>query len=118
MRKLLVLLTICAMTAVLVLAGTVQGKPLPDNAAVNQYVEALPGAAGAEPSSAAVTAGALQVQGTDRIRAAALARATAPDRGATGSSSSGMGIALPLIMLASLLAAVALFVARRRHRTA
>jgi hypothetical protein len=123
MRKTLILFTVAALAGLCALAATAYAKPLPDSSAVDQYTEAVPAAGGQQASKGGGgtlpggTAEALASQGKDGAGAAAAAKLTAPEPGHPGGSeTSGMGIVLPLVLIAALLAAVAAFVARRRQR--
>jgi hypothetical protein len=121
MRKTPFLTLFLALLVLGALAAPSQAKPLPDNAAVDQYSEGFPTAKGEKSvrdGSGALppgTAESLDSLGKDGASAAALAKATAPSPGDSGSSeTSGMGMWLLLILLASLLAALTLYFARRR----
>jgi hypothetical protein len=131
-------------------------KPTPpDNSAIGQYVEDVPGAGGARPSETPGGGGpvggapgagllspaasqALAEQGAAGRSAARLAEDTAPEKGdggpaaagggrgsgikgivdaVTGSDSDGMGVVLPIILGASVLAALLLLALRRRRGT-
>jgi hypothetical protein len=114
MRKTVFLTTFLAFLAI---AAPSQAKPLPNNAAVDQYTEGIPTAKGqrSEDSGGALPAGTAVPPGKDGAAAAALARATAPTPGdGSGSQTSGLGIWLWLILAAGLLAALTRFYARWR----
>jgi hypothetical protein len=114
--------------SLLLLAATAEAQTLQNGAAADQYTEAIPLAGGpratkdhGDGSLPPRTEAALQQKGADGSATATLAKVTAPrsgsgsGSGADGSDTgtSGMGFALPLLLGASLLAAIAL-VARRR----
>lgn len=120
MRKVFVLAGVGALLGLCAIGGAAQAATLPNSSAVDQYIEAFPTAHGpaASPAPLGASPGAAP-NASAKDRAAAVARATAPSRaGSGGASDSGMGLLLPLIMAASLLGAVALFLARRRHNAA
>ena len=114
-----------ALTALLALAPTALAA-----SAVDQYQEGFPTAGGQEPSRDAV-GGSGGTRGTETIppqtraqlnkskkgsAAEKAAKITAPSRPGSGPSDAGggMGFLLPLILVAALAGAVAIFVARRR----
>jgi hypothetical protein len=96
--------------------------------AVDQYSEGIPTAGGQKPSQDAVGAGSgtatipprtqSELQRTQKGAATEkAAELTAPSRSGSGGSSDagdGLGLLLPLILIATLIAGVGIFVARRR----
>jgi hypothetical protein len=102
--------------ALMVVAGVAQATPVSGNSAADQYIEAVPTAGGRQSSPpAAAATGAQPAAVNDKEATSALAKATAPNGPVSGGTdSSGMGIALPLIMLALLIGASIWFWARRR----
>ena len=121
MRKTLFLTLFLALVALGALAAPSLAKPLPNNAAIDQYTEGIPTAKGQRSENqggAALppgTTGSLDSLGKNGAAAAALAKATAPSPGdGGGSQTSGMGIWLWLILAACLFAALARFYAHRR----
>lgn len=117
-----VALIVVALSALAALPAIAEAKPIPGGAA-DQYTEGIPQAGGQRESSekgnGSLPPGAeaqLQAQGKAGSEAANLAKATAPGPSDSSSDpSDGMGIVLPLILGAALLAAIALFLARRRQ---
>jgi hypothetical protein len=125
---------VCAALVLLILLGPVPAAFA--QSAVDQYSEAIPTAGGQKSTHAAVTGGgggtagggtaqippktSAQLHQTKTGDAAEkTARLTAPNKSSSSnsggsSSDSGMGLVLPLILAASLLGAIAIFIARRR----
>jgi hypothetical protein len=119
--------TAVALTALLVIAPAAMAT-----SAVDQYSEGIPTAGGQKPSHNAVRqevngkgntatippAAVAQLEKSKNGRAAAAAaKITAPSDSSPGGSptnGSGLGLLLPLILAATLLAAIAVFLARRR----
>jgi hypothetical protein len=115
-----------ALIALAALPAAAVAAPLSGGSAVDQYTEGIPQAGGQRPAAKPPAntkdeippgaAAALQKEGKDGNAAANLARATAPSGGGSGGTGSdgGMGIFLPLILVATLLIGLAFFL-RRRH---
>ncbi len=115
-----------ALVALLAVPTLASARNLPSGSAVDQYSESIPNAGGKRKSDdkggggapAAIppqTQAQLEGQGADGNGAAKLAQVTGPGNSGDGDSGSdGLGFILPLILIASLLAAVALYLARRR----
>jgi hypothetical protein len=112
--------------AALVIPAVASARPLPSGSAIDEYSEGVPQANGQSPSTesgnGAIPPGTdsgLQAKGKAGAAAAAAAKITAPPKagGADDSGSGGMGFLLWLLLGASLLTAVAIFL-RRRQNTA
>jgi hypothetical protein len=118
---------LAALVALLALPAAAHARPLPSGSAIDEYSEGVPQASGQSPSTESGngslppgTDAALQAKGKDGAAAAKTAKFTAPipsGGGDSGSGSGGLGILLPLILGASLLTAVAIFVRRRQGAT-